>query len=323
MSLSFTVDEVLNALYGGILNRAPDPSGAAAISEKLTTDPSSLTDVVSDLLLSPERCGADHHQAQTLRAIYRAALGREPDAIGSALYGPWIQNDFDDGVMKVADALFNCPEYQERILPLNLDRVLVDHSPNGELRAILRELAPHHGDSTLIVEVGIDNPGATVSLDLVKLLDWRAVLIEPAQDRQIAIESRFSGTNYRLLPAEVLIRSPLSANGPSDPQTKLAADLELLDLEATQPQLASLSKVLEKAGIPNEFGVLAIGVAQNTVDVLNELIQFSSFKPSRIILMTGVPNDLNRLEQLGLSDAVAAIYQIASTTSGSVLLRRK
>ena len=323
MTVSFTLEEVLNAIYVGILNRAPDPSGATDISNRLTAEPAALAEVISNFVSSPERFSVDRYQGQTLRALYRAALGREPDQAGIASYAPWVQTDFYTGVIRVADSLFNSAEYQDRVLPVNLDRVLVDHSPHGELRAIIRELSPRGGAATLIVEVGVDDPGMTISLDLLKILDWRAVLLDPAPKRKVAIESRFSGTNYRLIEAAILRRNPLAALAEDEQAYRQAKRVEELGLLDAQPPLVSLSEVLETAEVPHEFGILAIGFAPNTTEVLNELIELDQFKPSIIVLMTPIPKDFTHIKQLGLGDAVAASYEAASTTTGSIMLLRK
>ena len=79
MTITFTVDEVVDALYGGVLGRKPDTAGRAAAVQALHDDPAYLKQLIVNLVSSPERFNAERFQPMILRALYRAALGREPD----------------------------------------------------------------------------------------------------------------------------------------------------------------------------------------------------------------------------------------------------
>ena len=206
MTVSFSADAVLEALYYGLLGREPDAEGRATYMRVLEESPAALSGVVNSLFNSEERKGTSFSPEEVMNALYIAALGRPPDAEGRAIYSSWIKADPSaKAIQRIAAALFNSPEHQNRLLPADVaGQVLIDHSPDGEFLALLRQLVTGTDRQGLLVEVGLPTPSASFSIDFLKLSGWRGILIEPSPELRPSIELRFSGLNFELVQARVL-----------------------------------------------------------------------------------------------------------------------
>jgi hypothetical protein len=312
--VTFTAEEIVEALYQGILNRPPDPDGRDIHLRRLAEDRGLLTSFIVNFVTSPERFNAEAAKQDILEAVFRAALGRAPDAEETESYGPLLQKNFGEGLREVARSVYASAEHQDRLLPPDADRVLVDHSPNGEFRVLLRQWLAGSGGRGVVVEVGATRPEASLALDLAKALNWRAVLVEGDAKQWRAIESRFSGANFDLIKAHVL--------APSSPEAAGGAKVRALGLTAAAPTaLTPLGPLLDKAGVPDAFDVLTLGGAANTMDVLDELLLSSSFRPKTIIVATPIQLEALTLRQYGLGEAACGLYEVFATTDRSVLLK--
>ena len=304
MSATFTADEVLNALYSGLLRGPPDDKTHRSHARRLEADPASLPELVEHMAKRAEAPTVGFSTADAVRALYRSSLGRLPDPEGLATYTRLVnQNSAANGLDMAAEGLYNSAEHQDRILPHNPNRILVDHTPNGEFRALLRQLLARASGSRTIVEVGVARASACFSFDIVSLMGWRAVLVEGSPIAQAGIEARFSGTNFELIKAGILRPEPIEASN-SKADTKLGA-------------------LLASAGVPRGFEALALGKAENTADVLNELVSSDTFTPALVVLAIPLPPDCLSLRQIGLSQEVSRRYEVVWSTEHSTMLARR
>ncbi len=254
-----------------------------------------------------------------MNALYVAALGRPPDAEGRATYSNWVQADPSaKAIQRIAAALFNSPEHQNRLLPADVaGQVLIDHSPDGEFLALVRQLVTGTDRQSLLVEVGLPTPSASFSIDFLKLSGWRGILIEPSSELRFSIESRFSGLNFELVQARVLDTDIEDETPARENPALLSIGLTTLERRST---LVRLAAVLSKAGVASDFEVLAISGARNTADVINDLIEASDYRPAFLIVGLKAPANWTEFSELGLRERVETLYKVVSSTPRSVIL---
>ena len=207
-------------------------------------------------------------------------------------------------------------------MPDDLDRLIVDHSPNGEFIPLLRHLASRSSPEPLIVEVGIDNAATTVSLESRQVAQLACHLdrirsgtprrnripvqrarLPVAPRRDIGPRERRRSGRGRECPAR---RAPAEPEG----QRRGASPARIPDRNAFGSRRSRL------------FELLVIGAASNAVGVVNDLLSDRLFMPAVIVVTTDVPTDSAALEQLGLSTAVATSYDVVSTSPRSITLAR-
>jgi hypothetical protein len=320
--VSFSVDEVIGALFVGILGREPDREGRATYMGILEQSPAALSSVVDSLFNSEERRGTSFSPAEVMNALYTAALGRSPDEAGQATYLGWIADPSPKALQRIAVALFNSPEHQNRLLPVNLaEQVLIDHSPSGEFVALLQHLVARSYGRGLMVEVGLAVPSASYSIDFLRLSGWRGILIEHSPDLRAAIESRFSGLDFRLVQARVL-NTELEEES-AESLALRSAPIDMAKLSKKNTALVRLASVLAEVGAPTNFEILAVSGAYNTADVINDLLETSDYRPAFIIVGLQAPQIWTTFTNVGLSPRVEQLYEVASATSLSIILARR
>lgn len=317
MTVSFSADAVIEALYHGLLGREPDPEGRASYIRLLEDTPAALSAVVDALFNCEERRGTSFSPEEVMNALYVAAVGRAPDAEGRATYLGWIQADPSaKAIERIAAALFNSREHQNRLLPRYVaGQVLVDHSPNGEFLALLRHIVTGTDRQGLLVEVGLPKPSASFSIDFLKLSGWRGILIEPSPELRFSIESRFSGLNFQLVQARVL---------DTDEETPAREDPALRSIGLTtlerRSALVRLAAVLSKAGVASDFEILAVSGAPNTADVVNDMVEASDYRPAFLIVGLEPPGNWTTFSELGLHETVEQSYKVVSSMRRSMIL---
>ena len=198
--LSYPAEVVFDTLQLSLLGRAADPETRAHYIRMLEREELGLPQIVEKIFQDRERQKPFFTAGQAIDAIHFAALGRLPDdSVRDQLADRINASSRSDVLNDVAGAVYNSAEHQNRLLPANFaDRVLVDHSPNGEFIAMLRLFLGVNGRGT-IVEVGLSSPSASYSVDFLRLSGWRGILIEPSSELCAAIEARFSGADFELI----------------------------------------------------------------------------------------------------------------------------
>ena len=318
--ISFPADVVIEALFLGVLGRLPDVEGRDFYLTSLEERKLDLRGVVELLLRNPESQFQSFGAEEALRALYLAALGRLPDEAGAATYLEWFKRDASAKTLEsIATVLHSSSELQDRLLPKEFaDRALVDHSPNGEFMAIIRQLIGDSNGPGLMVELGLPFPNSSFSIDFLKLSGWRGVLIESLTELHPAIQSRFSGLNFELVEANVLERG-VNAIKKKTPALQNVANFGYSD----RPVTVSLASVLAATNVPNDFEILAVSGALNTADVINDLIGASEYRPALMVAELRPPRNWNEFAQVGLDPTVERAYRTVFSTEQSLLLARQ
>jgi hypothetical protein len=314
----FTATQSVDAIYFAALGKLPDNDTRAALAERISMD--SRSDVLSSI--GAELYNSEHRftVSQAVDAIYFAALGKLPDNDARAALAERASMDSRGDVLSsIGAALYNNAEHQHRLLPENVsDRVLVDHSPNGEFFAMLRLFLGANGRG-LMVEVGLPTPSASYSIDFLKLSGWRGLLIEPSPELRSSIEARFSGTDYELIQARVEAKTAESYEA----GWRTAGALALAELDDAVTGNGGLASVLANANVPTDFEILAVSNAVRTSEVINDLIGSSEYRPALILAELQPPLNWTDLAQLGLSEKTGQDYEVGFSTDRSVFLVRR
>ena len=202
--MSYSAESVFDALHFGILGAAAAPETRAYYVRLLETGSLEISALVQELLGGRRRQRPYFTADQAIDAVHFASLGRLPDAATRGRLAEQIEADPTDGVLiNLGKALYGSAEHQDRMLPANVaERVLVDHSPNGEFMAMLRLFLGANGRGHL-VEVGLPTPNSSYSRDFLALSRWRGIVVEPSLELGPLIEARFSGLDFELIPARV------------------------------------------------------------------------------------------------------------------------
>jgi hypothetical protein len=318
--LSYPAEVVFDTLQLSLLGRAADPETRAHYIRMLEREELGLPQIVEKILEDRERQKPFFTAGQAIDAIHFAALGRLPDdSVRDQLADRINASSRSDVLNDVAGAVYNSAEHQNRLLPANLaDRVLVDHSPNGEFMAMLRLFLGVNGHGT-IVEVGLSSPSASCSVDFLRLSGWRGILIEPSPELCTAIEARFSGADFELIRTRADTSSAQAGPGRQDPGSFGLAE----ELDQVGSGDAPLASVLAGVNVPTDFEVLVVSKMVRTSEVINDLIGTSEYRPALIIAAVEPPLNWNNLSQLGLSDKTARSYGVGLSTERSVFLVRR
>jgi hypothetical protein len=318
--LSYSAEGVLDALQLGLLGRALDPETREYYIRMLEKEELGLSQIVEKILEGRERQRPYFTARQAIDAIHFAALGRLPDdSVRVELEERIGADSRTDVLSNVAAAFYNSAEHQNRLLPANVaDRVLVDHSPNGEFIAMLRLFLGANGRGT-VVEVGLPTPSASYSIDFLRLSGWRGIVIEPSSELCSAIEARFSGADFELIQTRVDARSA----EPLEAAWQAAGGFGLVGLDQVGSSDVALASVLAGVDVPTDFEVLAVSKGVRTAEVVNDLIGTSEYRPALIIAELEPPLNWTELSQLGLSDRTAQNYGVGLSTEHSVFLVRR
>jgi FkbM family methyltransferase len=259
---------------------------------------------------------------EVVRSLYRAALGRDADASGLAYYSQLLTSAPHE-LAAVADALFHSPE-RERLLGSGL----ADHSQFGELRLILRHLVDAGSTHQLVVDVGARGKDRSNSYDLLADFGWRGLLVEANPNLVHSIDEAFGGLNYTLEacavgPEEGTLPFYLGANDDVSSLRRSAAESWGALKGEIQVPVVRLVSLLEKHLVPVDFDLLSLDIEGLDVDVLNDLVDNSPFRPSIVIIEASYGGTTKRLEDVSCSPTVCQEYRIAATTEANLILTRR
>jgi hypothetical protein len=318
--LSYTAESVFDALHVGLMGRAPDSVTRAHYVGLLEKGELDLPALVEQVLSGRERQRPYFTADQAIDAIHVAALGTLPDINIRARLAEEINSDSKSDVLSsIGAALFHSPEHQKRLLPDDVsDRVLIDHSPNGEFIEMLRLFLGANGRG-LMVEVGLPTPNASYSIDFLRLSGWRGILIDSSAELQRSINARFSGIDFELIEAQVGGK----VAQPSEVAWQIAKGFALAELEDVDSANGALAPILASANVPINFEILAVSRGPYTSEVINDLIATSEYRPALIIAELEPPLNWTDLSQLGLSNKMGQSYRVGLSRRRSVFLVRR
>lgn len=259
---------------------------------------------------------------EIVSALYRAALGRDADASGLAYFSDMLARAQCDPAF-VADYLFQSPERKS----LSASG-LSDHTQFGELKLLLRHLVRSGSRHQLIVDVGARGRERSNSFDLLSDFGWRGLLVEANPHLINGINAEFQGLDYALEscavgPVEGTLPFYIGANDDvSSLKRSAAAGWGELKGEIEVPVFRLVS-LLEKHQVPADFDLLSLDIEGLDVDVLNDLIDISPYRPAIIIIEASYGGQTKRLEEVNCSEAVCRDYEIADTTYANLILTRR
>lgn len=258
---------------------------------------------------------------EVIVALYRAALGREPDPTGLADYSALLTLR-RDALIDVAAGLLESAEHRSC---LGYIPAILDHSQYGEFKILLRQAvgrAQRHG---IVVDVGARGRDRSNSYDLLTNFGWRGLLIEANPALQDAIREEFTGTSFTLLNMAVGVEEgvlPFYIGANDDVSS-------LIEHNAggwgpvrgkVHVEVSRLAPILQQHAIPFDLDLLSLDIEGLDVPVLNDLIDSSEYRPLTVIIEASDGFRTSSLADVGASALVQRHYQITAQTDANLVL---
>jgi len=259
-------------------------------------------------------------KSEIVRALHVAVFGTEP--------GPDTLETFVDEVgdnpLALAELASRLYRFAEHVRTTGR-HTMPDHSQNGELRILLREMMTIGKRHGLIVDVGVLGRAGSNSYDLLTSFGWRGVLIEANPALMAVIERDFGPADFALIECAI---GPVSGRqvfhlGPGD------AVSSLIETQATgwgtsrgeiEVDVRRLHDVLDEAHTPHDFDILDLDIEGMDVAVMNDLIENSAYRPRLVVIEASYFFSTKSLDEVGLSAKVCSVYQILDKTASNLIL---
>ena len=260
---------------------------------------------------------------EVISAIYRAALGREPDDEGLKHFQKLLTNQ-PEKLTLVADGIFGSDEHQSAF---NNRSGFSDHSQFGEMSQLVKLIVNSATKYKSVVDVGARGKVGSNSYDLLTQFGWQGLLVEANPSLHDDIASDFAGTRFALAkcaigPKEGKMPFYIGANDDVSSLKKDAAE-GWGDLKGEiEVEVRRLHKVLSHYKIPNDFDVLNLDIEGLDIEVLNDLITSSSYRPTYIIIEASYDFATKTLADAGCNDSVQKSYKIVAQTKANLILKK-
>jgi len=260
--------------------------------------------------------------ADIVCALHRATFGTLPET--DVIVALVSEIGDDPGVLDVvATRLGNLASELKR----KSEHSLADHSQDGEYRFLLRELIRAGSRYRVIVDVGANGVEGSNSYDLLTEFGWKGLLIEANPALLPRIRLAFGHTDHILVGCAIGVetgRLPLHL-GVHDQISSLiesnAASFGTVH-GTVDVEVRRLGDVLDDHDIAHDFDILSLDIEGMDVGVLNDLIATTAYRPLLISIEGSYFGQTQALADIGLSDAVASVYDIAAKTAANLILRR-
>jgi FkbM family methyltransferase len=261
---------------------------------------------------------------EAVRAIHIAAFGATPqpdaikDLVGEVGDDPAVLRQVASRMYQFAE---NTRKTQQHSIP--------DHSQNGELRILLREIMAIGQRHGIIVDAGALGRWGSNSYDLMTDFGWKGVLIEANPGLIAGIRRDFGQADYALFECAV---GPVSGRqmfhlGPADAVSSLiheqANSWGGASRGEIEVEVRLLQDILSEAGVPHDFDVLDLDIEGMDVAVMNGLIQNSAYRPRLVIIEASFFFTTKTLGEVGLSNEVDSLYRILDKTQANLILGLK
>ncbi|BAK67572.1 conserved hypothetical protein [Sphingobium sp. SYK-6] len=180
----------------------------------------------------------------------------------------------------------------------------------------------------LIVDVGARGRERSNSFDLLSRFGWKGLLVEANPALYDEIMRDFSGTDYRLVRcavAEVEGILPFYI-GANDDVSSLLRDAASGwgDLRGqVDVHVRRLGAILDEHWIPHRFDILSLDIEGLDVEVFNDLIDNTPYRPKLVIMEASYDFKTKDLNDVGSSKAVQDAYEICGQTRANLFLSRK
>ncbi len=259
-----------------------------------------------------------------IAAIYRAALGRAPDAEGLTNFRKLL-NDEPDKLTVLAEGIFGSDEHRS---VFNNRNALIDHSQFGEVPQLIKIIVNSAAKYKSVVDVGARGKAGSNSYDLLTQFGWQGLLVEPNPALHAEISSDFAGTRFALAkcavgPSEGKMPFYIGTNDDVSSLKKDAAEGWGEIKGEIEVDVRRLHKVLTQYKVPIDFDVLNLDIEGLDIEVLNDLISASSYRPTYIIIEASYDFATKTLSDAGCSEAVQKAYKIVAQTKANLILKRQ
>lgn len=255
-----------------------------------------------------------------VRALHLATFGIEPEPAVLDSLRTEVGDD-PAALAALADRLYRFAGH----LRSRERHSLPDHSQNGELRILLREMMAIGQRHGIIVDVGVLGREGSNSFDLLTDFGWKGLLIEANPALIGDIRRDFGPADFTLLQCAV---GPVAGRhvlhiGASDHISSLdlghAAQFGAVR-GTVEVDVRRLPDLLDEAGIPHDFDILDLDIEGLDVAVMNDLIDHSPYRPRLVLIEASHAFTTRDLLQAGLSEAVQANYRIVDATISNLVL---
>lgn len=256
--------------------------------------------------------------------LYRHILGREPDETGLA---HWLGEARTTGITEIIGAFVESDEHQARIARSTRLRARWSLSQHGEVEYLVSRMIAEACPSRYVVDVGAAEVDISNSLDLIHSLGWRGLLVEADPESAAKLAS-----DVAHLDATVVNCAIATAEGEATfyvARNKHVSSLRhdrgaLGDQPVTEITVRTrrLATVLDENAVPQDFGVLSIDIEGLDIEVMNDLIAGSAYRPQWIILEWGPGLFEATLDDERVCAEVRENYRIVGATMSNLIMRR-
>lgn len=267
-----------------------------------------------------------------IKAVYLELLGREPDPVG---YDHHL-NALSRGGLSVQQFM-NSILLSEEFRSISIHRLLANassakffsnnQSQFNEVDILLELFAAKACPTKFLVDVGARGKDRSNSWDILSQFGWAGLLIEANPNLQSLILEEFKGLNFDLVSCAVADfegESDFTFGINDDVSSLLSEKAEAWGPTAgkTRVRVRRLSTILQEHKVPRDFGLLSLDIEGLDVDVLNDLIGQSPYRPDFVIIEASDNFRVRSITDAGLSDLVDKEYALVGQTESNLVLKK-
>jgi FkbM family methyltransferase len=269
-----------------------------------------------------------------VEACYRVLLRREPDPHGTASHLKALRSG-SRNFRATLEAFVRSHAFASHIRQFAIhycsakqpNLLFLDSTQNGEFRHIIKWLVTNGSRHRLIVDVGAHGRRGSNSYDLMRHFDWRGLLVEANPNLLAVIRKEFDGLQFDLVQTAV---------GTTEGHTSLyfGVNSGISSIRETQVgqwgpvkgstrvPLERLHSVLDRNRIPLDFDILSLDIESLDVEVFNDLIANSAYRPRFVIIEIVRAAEVKDLATRKFSSAVSAQYKVWGHCGPNLFLER-
>ena len=199
-----------------------------------------------------------------------------------------------------------------------------DNSQFGEFKIILNALVSDAASPGIVVDVGACARSGSNSYDLITNFGWRGILIEAFPKRASKLRDEFGDGDYRVVECAVgLTPGPqplwLGAGAMINSLDQSVAEMFKGRGESIEVEVRRLVDILDEHDVPHEFDLIDIDIEGPDVDVFNDLIENSPYRPKYVIIECPTMTPLN---EVGFAPMVMDTYRQMGSTIANRIFKR-
>ena len=270
---------------------------------------------------------AKRQAIETVTALYRALLLRDPDKAGLDGWSNRLLQGHTD-LKGLVGAILRSAEFAQRSGAILLHyahpgsaRFTNDNSQFGETWLLLRSMVNRAARHRILVDVGARGSGDSNSYDLMRHFGWRGVLIDANPHRLEPIRREFEGLDASIVHSAVSDyegEAEFYVGGVASLSQAFSARFgELRDKVRVRVQ--RLGSILQAHAVPNDFDFLSIDAEGEDVTILNDVVA-AGYAPGWVTIEAAAPAGETRLGP-PFSAEVTALYEVVDRTAANLILR--